>query len=68
VVASVLPAGQAATTVHRGPYDRLGDAHRAIRTWCAKNGHDLAGPRWEVYGDWRDDPADLETEVFYLLR
>src|SRR4051812_28362363 len=27
VVPSVLPAGAAAMTVHRGPYDRLGDTH-----------------------------------------
>jgi hypothetical protein len=23
---------------------------------------------WEVYGDWREDPAELETEVCYALR
>ena len=68
VVASVLPAGEAATTVHRGPYDRLGDAHQAILTWCATHGREPAGPRWEVYGDWHEDPAQLETEVYYLLR
>jgi hypothetical protein len=33
----------------------------------AASGRALAGPRWEVYGDWRDDPAELETEVYYLL-
>ena len=21
-----------------------------------------AGPFWEIYGDWDDDPAELETE------
>jgi effector-binding domain-containing protein len=68
VVASVLPEGVAATTLHRGPYDRLGDAHRAIHTWCSTHGRALAGPRWEIYGDWHEDPAQLETEVFYLLR
>ena len=67
VVPSTLPAGEAATTVHRGPYDRLDDAHQAIHAWCASNGRELAGPRWEVYGDWHEDPADLETEVYYLL-
>ena len=67
VVASTLPAGTAAMTTHIGPYDRLGDAHDAIHTWCAANGHTLAGPRWEIYGDWHEDPAQLETEVYYLL-
>ena len=55
-------------TVHRGGYDRLRDAHDAINAWCAANGHELAGPRWEIYGDWHEDPAQLETEVYWLLR
>lgn len=68
VIRSALPAGQAAMTVHRGPYGELGRAHQAVAQWCAARGLDLAGPRWEIYGDWREDPADLETEVYYLLR
>jgi effector-binding domain-containing protein len=67
VVRSVLPAGEVATTVHRGPYQELGVAHGAVTRWCAANGRSLAGPRWEIYGDWREDPAELETEVYYLL-
>jgi effector-binding domain-containing protein len=68
VICSALPAGPAATTVHRGPYDQLDAAHQAVRAWCAAQGHELAGPRWEVYGDWRADPAELETTVSYLIR
>lgn len=67
VVASTLPAGQVAMTVHRGPYAGLGEAHRAIRDWCAAHGEPPAGPRWEVYGPHRDDPADVWTEVYWLL-
>ena len=67
VIRSSLPAGQAAMTVHRGPYGELGRAHEAVARWCAAGGLELAGPRWEIYGDWREDPADLETEVYYLL-
>lgn len=68
VIPSVLPAGPTAMTVHRGPYEELGRGHDAIHRWCAANGHERAGPRWERYGDWRDDPRDLETEIYYLLR
>jgi effector-binding domain-containing protein len=68
VVPSALPAGQVATTIHRGPYDGLHAAHRAIRAWCAAHGHELTGTRWEIYGDWRDNPQELETEINYLIR
>jgi effector-binding domain-containing protein len=68
VVCSSTLAGLVATTVHMGPYARLGDAHDAILNWCSANGHALAGPSWEVYGHWTDDPAQLRTDVFYLLQ
>ena len=66
VVRSVLPAGEVATTVHRGPYEELGTAHAAVKQWCADQGLTTAGPRWEVYGHWHDDRVP-ETEVYYLL-
>ena len=31
-------------------------------------GVQVARLRWEIYGDWREDPAELETQVSYLLR
>jgi effector-binding domain-containing protein len=67
VVSSELPAGKVAMTVHWGSYALLGDAHRAVLDWCAANGHRLAGARWEVYGPHRADPAEVWTEVYYLL-
>ena len=67
VVASALPAGLVATTVHRGPYAGLAAAHRAVADWCTAQGRRPAGPRWEVYGPHRDDPAELTTEIFWLL-
>jgi effector-binding domain-containing protein len=68
VAPSVLPSGPTAMTVHRGPYGGLDSAHRAVRDWCQANGHGLTGTRLEIYGDWKDDPEELETEVFYQLR
>jgi effector-binding domain-containing protein len=64
---SSMPGGEVATTAHIGPYDRLGDAHRAIVQWVADHKRELAGPNWELYGHWTDDPAKLWTDVFYLL-
>ena len=63
----VTPAGEVATTVHAGPYDRLGDAHHAIHTWCVANNRKIARASWETYGDWIEDPARLETTIKYLL-
>jgi effector-binding domain-containing protein len=68
VIGSTTPAGTVATTAHFGPYNRLLEAHKAICQWCANNGHTFAGPNWEVYGHWTDDPAQLRTDVFYLLK
>jgi effector-binding domain-containing protein len=68
---SQLPAGAVATTVHFGPYGHLGDAHAAIREWCARNGHRFSGTSWEIYGHWEEswnsDPAKIRTDVFHLL-
>jgi effector-binding domain-containing protein len=61
------PAGEVARTVHVGPYDRLSDAHNAIHAWCAANNRKIAAASWEIYGDWKDDPALLETTIKYLL-
>jgi len=72
VVASATPGGMVATTVHYGPYQRLGEAHEAVRQWCASQHHVLAGPCWEIYDHWKDewnqDPARIRTDVFYLLQ
>ena len=68
VVSSSLPAGRAAMTTHRGSYGDLELAHRAIIEWCARHGLERVGPRWEVYGHWREGSADQGVDVFYLVR
>jgi effector-binding domain-containing protein len=68
VVCSSLPTGTAVTAAHWGPYNKLGNAHDAVRDWAAKNGHMLAGISWEIYGHWSDDPTKLRTDVFWLLK
>ena len=68
VVASALPTGQVAMTVHHGSYSGLAAAHRAVTDWCAAQGKPKTGVRWEIYGPHNDDPAKVWTEVYYLLR
>jgi effector-binding domain-containing protein len=61
------PAGEAAIALHRGPYDQLRATHDAIHHWAKSHGKTFAGLSWEIYGDWSEDPANLETTVVYLL-
>lgn len=68
VINSHTPSGLAAKTRHVGSYSQLGAAHRATRDWCAANGHELAGPCWEIYGHMTDDPNLVTTDVYYLLK
>jgi effector-binding domain-containing protein len=62
------PAGEAAVVEHRGPYGGLPKAHAAAHTWCAANGRTIGAHSVEIYGDWSDDPSELETTIQYLLR
>lgn len=68
---SQLPGGAVATTAHFGPYERLKDAHAAIREWCAARQQSFSGTCWEIYGHWEEswntDPSKIRTDVFYLL-
>jgi effector-binding domain-containing protein len=68
VVPLETPSGPAAMTTHHGDYRALGDANAAILAWCRDRSRVLAGPSWEVYGHWHDDPARLRTDVYYLLQ
>jgi effector-binding domain-containing protein len=69
---SQLPGGSVATTVHFGPYQRLGDAHAAIREWCASHARRFSGTSWEIYGHWEEswntDASKIRTDIFHLLR
>ena len=65
---SATPHGLAATAVHWGDYAEMAPTYTALRKWCADNGHRLAGPSWEVYGDWHADPQQLRTDLYLLLQ
>jgi len=65
---SATPHGLAATAVHWGDYSAMAPTYTALRKWCADNGHQLAGPSWEVYGDWHADPQQVRTDIFLLVQ
>ncbi len=68
VYATGTPGGEVAVAVHRGPYNRMNEAHDAIGKWMAANRRESAGHSWEIYGDPAPDPAGTETTVVYLLK
>jgi AraC family transcriptional regulator len=63
-----IPAGRAAVAVHRGPYEGLEQAHRAVEAWIRAENLTAAGAPWESYltdpGD-HPDPATWETEIVH---
>lgn len=67
VLPLTTPRGIAATTTHVGDYGALHHANAAIHDWCRVNNRTRAGPSWEVYGHWHDDPSQRRTDVYYLL-
>ena len=70
IVAGSLPAGDAAVTIHVGPYDQLGDAHVALDRWMNEHSVKPSGGPWEIYlTDPAEvpDPADWQTQVVWPL-
>jgi effector-binding domain-containing protein len=68
VVSSETPSGTAVTMPHMGPYEELGRSHQAIAEWSRKNGYQLTGTCWEIYGDWHENPKQLSTDIFHLVQ
>jgi hypothetical protein len=68
VYATETPGGEAAVAVHRGPYDRMNEAYKAIEKWMSADQRESAGSSWEIYGDPTPDPADTETTIVHLLK
>src|SRR5436190_1691652 len=44
----------------------------AVKAWCSKNGYELSGVRWEIYGhwleEWNKDASKIRTDVQYLIK
>lgn len=67
LVRSATPAGRCAHAVLHGDYSEIPSVHQAIHKWCAEQNLVLAGPCWEIYGPWHEDPAKLRTHMYHLL-
>jgi effector-binding domain-containing protein len=60
-----LASSRVAYTLHRGPFERLGEVYAALDEWVAQQGYEVAGAVEEVYyTDPNQVPPDeLVTEV-----
>lgn len=66
IKAGLIPAGEAFTTTHVGPYASLNQTHKALWDHIEAQGAGKAMPVWEIY---IDDPgqtpeAELRTEIY----
>lgn len=49
LVVEHLPAGLVAATLHRGPYQTLGEAYDDMARWIGEHGYTIVGPPRERY-------------------
>jgi effector-binding domain-containing protein len=63
-----LPATKVARTIHRGPYEGLGDAWGQLEKWIKANGHSSASSLWETYVTDPEKNADSSTWQTELTR
>jgi effector-binding domain-containing protein len=71
VIATVIPGGLVATTVHCGRYEEVGPAYRALGEWVQEHGHEMAGPPREVYlvgPEQVQDQGGLRTEIVWPIK
>src|SRR4051812_709257 len=67
VVSCAIPASQVAAVTLIGDYAGIRGAHKAAIDWSNANGRKRTGIRWEIYGHWTSDPAQLRTDIYHEL-
>lgn len=69
IKSSKLPGGKAATALHIGPYDQLGEAYKAVESWISDNGYQIAGSPWESYLTMPDvEPSKIRTQIYWPVK
>ena len=64
VQASEIPAGNAATTIHTGPYKDLGKAYDALQSFMDEQGVEGTGAAYEFY---LNDPGEVPHSELQTL-
>ena len=59
-----LPGGHVVTTIHRGPYEAMEPAYRAMTEWMGEHDYEPAGAPREIYlTDPNTAPDNIETAI-----
>ena len=67
---SELPGGKVVTTVHHGPYEKLGNAHNALQKWVSDKGYKATSGVWESYvtdPSKEKDQSKWQTKLFLVI-
>ncbi|HVY50639.1 MAG TPA: GyrI-like domain-containing protein [Devosia sp.] len=67
LICTRTPGGRTVSIRHIGRIEGLHVAYSAIHAHVRIHGLPLAGPYWEYYGHWSDDPDRFETTVSFAL-
>lgn len=62
IIASTIPGGRCATTMHRGPLTEMGKSYERLRSWMNEHGLTAKGPFYEVP---MSDPRYTKPEDLY---
>jgi effector-binding domain-containing protein len=65
-----LPGGNMLSTIHEGPYEKLGETWEAFSSWVKNSEHKLSGPTMEVYLECppqESDPDKFQTELLWPI-
>jgi effector-binding domain-containing protein len=59
-----------ASTIHKGPFDKVGETWGALYAWASQNGYEIAGPGEEIYlsDPATSPPEELMTEVRFPIK
>ncbi len=66
--AKVLPSIKAVTTIHKGPYNELGQAYKAVMDYIKENHLEFAGPPREAYLTEPDAKGGPETKIIVPVK
>ena len=65
-----VEGAEVASTMHRGPFDQVGEIWGALVGWIIENGYQIMKPGEEIYltDPHKTPPQELLTEIFFSVK